>query len=48
MVSPNAWFELVMLEAVKKQPLLHDVTWHIFRHTYISRLVMAGVDLRTV
>jgi len=28
--------------------LLHDVTWHIFRHTYISRLVMAGVDLRTV
>jgi integrase len=48
MVSPRAWFELVMLEAVKKQPLLQDVTWHIFRHTYISRLVMAGVDLRTV
>ena len=46
--SPCAWFELVMQEAVKENPLLHDVTWHIFRHTYISRLVMAGVDLRTV
>jgi integrase len=48
MVSPRAWFELVMEEAIKKNPALHDVTWHIFRHTYISRLVMAGVDLRTV
>ena len=48
MLSPRAWFELVMQEAVKKNPLVKDVTWHIFRHTYISRLVMAGVDLRTV
>ena len=48
MISPRAWFELVMAEAVKKCALLKDVTWHIFRHTYISRLVMAGVDLRTV
>ena len=48
MVSPRAWLELVMQEAVKKNPLVKDVTWHIFRHTYISRLVMAGVDLRTV
>jgi integrase len=48
MISPRAWFELVMEEAVKKNPSLQDVTWHIFRHTYISRLVMAGVDLRTV
>jgi site-specific recombinase XerD len=48
MISPRAWFELVMQEAVKKNPSLQDVTWHIFRHTYISRLVMAGVDLRTV
>lgn len=48
MVSPRAWFELVMQEAVKKNGSLRDVTWHIFRHTYISRLVMAGVDLRTV
>ena len=48
MISPRAWFELVMQEAVKKNNSLRDVTWHIFRHTYISRLVMAGVDLRTV
>jgi integrase len=48
MISPRAWFELVMEEAVKKSDSLKDVTWHIFRHTYISRLVMAGVDLRTV
>jgi integrase len=25
-----------------------DVVFHSLRHTYISRLVMAGVDLRTV
>jgi site-specific recombinase XerD len=48
MISPRAWFELVMEEAIKENPSLHDVTWHIFRHTYISRLVMAGVDIRTV
>jgi len=46
--ASDAWFELVMDEAVKKNPKVKDVTWHIFRHTYISRLVMAGVDLRTV
>jgi len=48
MVSPRAWFELVMEESVKQNRALKDVTWHVFRHTYISRLVMAGVDLRTV
>ena len=48
MVSPRAWFELVMQDAIKSNPAVKDVTWHIFRHTYISRLVMAGVDLRTV
>jgi len=48
MISPRAWFELVMDEAIQKSASLEDVTWHIFRHTYISRLVMAGVDLRTV
>lgn len=48
MISPRAWFELVMDEAIQKSASLKDVTWHIFRHTYISRLVMAGVDLRTV
>ncbi len=27
---------------------LADVTRHVFRHTYISHLVMAGVDIRAV
>jgi site-specific recombinase XerD len=27
---------------------LADVTWHVFRHTYIFRSVMAGIDLGTV
>jgi site-specific recombinase XerD len=48
MENPRAWFRLVMQDAVKEDQQLTDVTWHVFRHTYISRLVMAGVDLRTV
>ncbi len=47
MDSPRAWFKLVMKDAVEEQPGLSNVTWHVFRHTFISRLVMAGVDLRT-
>jgi site-specific recombinase XerD len=46
--NPRAWFRLVMQDAVNENKQLADVTWHVFRHTYISRLVMAGVDLRTV
>lgn len=45
--SPRAWFMLVMEDATKEERALSDVTWHVFRHTFISRLVMAGVDLRT-
>jgi site-specific recombinase XerD len=37
------WFE----DAVR-QAGLKDFTWHCLRHTFASRLVMAGVDLRTV
>jgi site-specific recombinase XerD len=48
MQNPRAWFELVMAEAVAENPGLSDVTWHVFRHTFISRLVMAGVGLKEV
>jgi site-specific recombinase XerD len=46
--NPKAWFNLVMADAVEANPALKDVTWHTLRHTFISRLVMAGVDLITV
>jgi site-specific recombinase XerD len=48
MSSPRSWFDLVMKEAVAQDSSLSDVTWHILRHTYISRLIMSGVDIRTV
>jgi site-specific recombinase XerD len=41
--SPRGWFE----KAVKDSGIAH-FNWHDLRHTFISRLVMAGVDLRTV
>jgi site-specific recombinase XerD len=41
--SPRGWFE----EAVKQSGIAH-FSWHGLRHTFISRLVMVGVDLRTV
>ena len=37
------WFEPAIREAGVK-----DFSWHCLRHTFASRLVMAGVDLRTV
>jgi site-specific recombinase XerD len=39
----RTWFELVIEEAK-----IANFTWHCLRHTFISRLVMKGVDLRTV
>ena len=39
----RSWF-LTALEEAK----IHEYTWHCNRHTFASRLVMAGVDLRTV
>jgi site-specific recombinase XerD len=41
--SPRHWFEKAVRDAG-----LSDFTWHCLRHTFASRLVMAGVDLRTV
>jgi site-specific recombinase XerD len=43
----RTWFELVIEEAADELPALKGFTWHCLRHTFISRLVMAGVDLRT-
>ncbi len=40
--DPRAWFELAIEEA--KIP---NFTWHDLRHTFCSRLIMAGVDLKT-
>jgi integrase len=37
------WFEPALLQA-----RIRDYTWHCNRHTFASRLVMAGVDIRTV
>jgi integrase len=41
--NPLKWFATA-LEQVK----IKDVTWHTLRHTFASRLVMAGVNLKTV
>ena len=39
----RGWFSTALEEAK-----IHEYTWHCNRHTFASRLVMAGVDLRTV
>ena len=42
-VEPRRWFE----PAIKAAGLT-AFSWHCLRHTFASRLVMAGVDIRTV
>ena len=42
-LGPRCWFD----PAVKMAGLA-DFTWHCLRHTFASRLAMAGVDLRTI
>ena len=41
--EPRRWFEPVLREAK-----VANFSWHCLRHTFASRLVMAGVDIRTV
>jgi site-specific recombinase XerD len=41
--NPRKWFATALEQAEIK-----GVTWHTLRHTFASRLVMGGVDLKTV
>jgi site-specific recombinase XerD len=41
--EPRRWFEIVLEDAK-----VSSFSWHCLRHTFASRLVMAGVDIRTV
>jgi site-specific recombinase XerD len=43
LTSPRYWFEPAIRDAK-----IRRFSWHCLRHTFASRLVMAGVDLRTV
>jgi site-specific recombinase XerD len=43
LAGPRYWFEPALPKAK-----VRNFSWHCLRHTFASRLVMAGVDLRTV
>jgi integrase len=42
-VGAREWFEVALSKVG-----IHNFHWHDLRHTFASRLVMAGVDIRTV
>lgn len=46
-IDPQNFYRRVYLPALEKAGI-KDVVWHTLRHTCASRLVMAGVDIRTV
>ena len=46
-IDPQNFYKRVYLPALAKAGV-KDVVWHTLRHTCASRLVMAGVDIRTV
>jgi len=43
LAGPRHWFEPAI-----RQAKIRAFSWHCLRHTFASRLVMAGVDIRTV
>ena len=43
LTGPRFWFDPVLVAAK-----VHNFTWHCLRHTFASRLVMNGENLRTV
>ena len=46
-IDPQNFYKRVYLTALEKAGI-KDIVWHTLRHTCASRLVMAGVDIRTV
>lgn len=46
-IDPQNFYRRVYLPALERAGI-KGVTWHTLRHTCASRLVMAGVDIRTV
>jgi integrase len=43
LAGPRYWFEPAL-----KKAKIHRFSWHCLRHTFASRLVMRGVDIRMV